>query len=117
MINGPLGDNSPTLPETATFHGVNEEGDILAIDFGKEFVDGVQSGSNAEMAAVYSVVDTLAFNFPQVKRVRFLVEGKPIDTLKGHLDLREPLQPDFSIEKKQEPPTAQPQPAPKRRQP
>jgi spore germination protein GerM len=98
LINGPLGDFSPTLPETATYRTVSVNGDLLTVDFGKEMQDGVQNGSNAEMVAVYSVVNSLTANFPEIKRVLFLVEGKPVETLKGHLDLREPLLPDYSLE-------------------
>jgi spore germination protein GerM len=98
LINGPLGDLTPTLPETAMYRGVTVVSDLLTIDFGKELQDGLAVGSNAEMAAVYSIVNTLALNFPQIKRISFLVEGKPVGTLKGHLDLREPLFPDYSLE-------------------
>ncbi len=115
LINGPLGDLTPTLPETAMYRGVNVAGDLMTLDFGKELQDGVAAGSSAEMAAVYSVVNTIALNFPQVKRVSFLVEGKPVETLKGHLDLREPLLPDFSLEWKGIMPTAGPES--QRRQP
>ncbi len=115
LINGPLGDLTPTLPETTMYRGVRIVGDSLTLDFGKELQDGLAAGSNAEMAAVYSVVNTLAFNFPQLKRVRFLIEGKSVETLKGHLDLREPLVPDFSLEWKGSIPTVDP--ASKRRQP
>lgn len=114
LINGPLGDFSPTLPETATYRSVNMSGDTLTVDFGRELQDGIQSGSSAEMAAVYSVVDSLAINFPEIKQVRFLIEGAPVGTLKGHLDLREPLVPDYSLENTGVAPVAEP--APKRRQ-
>ena len=52
------------------------------------------------MTAVYSIVNTVAVNFPRIKRVRLLLGGKEVATLKGHLDLREPLVPDFDLEKK-----------------
>ncbi|HEX8960779.1 MAG TPA: GerMN domain-containing protein [Geobacteraceae bacterium] len=100
LVNGPVGDMSPTLPPTATVHSVRLEGDTALVDFGKEFTEGLPTGSNAEMMAAYSVIDSLTFNFPRIKRVRFLVEGANIDSL-GHLDLRAPLAPDFTLEKKQ----------------
>jgi spore germination protein GerM len=108
LINGPIGDLSPSLPETTMYHGVSLNGDLLTIDFGRELPDGIISGSAAEMAAVYSVVNSMAVNFTQVKSVRFLVDGKPMDTLKGHIDLREPLSPDYTLEKKEELPTVDP---------
>ena len=100
LINGPVGDMSPTLPPTATFRSVRVEGDTATVDFGKEFSDGLPAGSNAEIMAVYSVIDSLAFNFPGIKKVKFLQEGEAIRTL-GQLDLAAPLTPDFTLEKKQ----------------
>ena len=100
LILGPLGSLSPTLPPGAKVLGVQIKGDLAEIDFGPELLEGIPSGSSAEMVAVYSIVDTVATNFPQIKSVQFLVEGAPPQTLKGHLDLRAPLAPDFDLEKK-----------------
>jgi hypothetical protein len=100
LINGPLDDLSPTLPETSTFHDVSLDGDTLIVNFGQEFLEGVPSGSNAEMMAVYSVVNSMTLNFPQARKVRLLIDGKGVETLKGHLDLREAIEPDFTLEKK-----------------
>lgn len=99
LTNGPIGDHAPTLPPGASVQDVQVEGDTAVIDFGQELVDGLPEGSSAEMTAVYSVVDTVAVNFPEIKRVRFLIDGEPLKDLKGHLDLREPLSPDFALEK------------------
>jgi spore germination protein GerM len=100
LINGPVGDMSPTLPATTTFRSIRIVGETATIDFGKEFSEGLPAGSNAGMAAVYSVIDSLAFNFPQIKQVKFLLEGEKIESL-GDLDLSTPLPPDFTLEKKQ----------------
>jgi hypothetical protein len=40
-----------------------------------------------ELLAVYSLVDTLTQNFPDVRQVRFLIEGREAVTLAGHVDL------------------------------
>lgn len=100
LISGPLGRNAPTLPENTRVLGVHLNGSIAEIDFSRELQEGLPSGSSAEAAAVYSVVDTVSANFPQVKGVQFLIEGQKAESLKGHLDLRSPIVPDFSLEKK-----------------
>jgi spore germination protein GerM len=100
LINGPVGDVAPTLPPVATFHSVRLEGETAIVDCGKELAEGFPAGSSAQMVAVYSVVDSLAFNFPVIKNVRFLLEGESVKTL-GQLDMSAPLSPDFSLEKKQ----------------
>lgn len=99
LANGPLGDLAPTLPTTTVIHNVRVQGDTAYLDFGREFVDGLPEGSSAEMTAVYSITDTIAFNFPAIKKVKFLLDGHDMESLKGHLDLRNPIQPDFSLEK------------------
>lgn len=101
LINGPLGDLAPTLPAATSIHAVQVNGDLAQVDLDEEMIKGLPGGSSAEMTAVYSIVDTIAVNFPGIKRVKFLFNGKEIETLKGHIDLRGPLTPDFSMEKKQ----------------
>ncbi len=99
LVNGPLGDLAPTLPPTTVVRNVRVQGDMAYLDFGREFVDGLPEGSSAEMMAVYSITDTISFNFPTIKKVKFLLEGHDMESLKGHLDLRNPIQPDFRLEK------------------
>lgn len=101
LVSGPIGSSAPTLPANTRVLGVKVTGNLAQIDFGAELKDGTPSGSAAESAAVYSIVDTVASNFPQVKTVQILVEGAPVETLQGHLDLKEPLPPDYSLEEKQ----------------
>lgn len=103
LVVGPLGDLAPTLPHNARVLGAQLKGDVVQVDFSKELVESLPEGSSAEMAAVYSVVDTVAANFPQVKAVQFLVDGVPVKELKGHLDLSAPIAPDFALEKKEAP--------------
>ena len=105
LVSGPLGSLAPTLPANARILGVQVTGEVARIDFGHEFREGIPEGSSAEMAAVYSIVDTVALNFPAIKAVQFLIEGAPVGEL-GHLDLSTPLQPDFSLEKREAPQAA-----------
>jgi hypothetical protein len=98
LVNGPVGDMSPTLPPSTIIEDVRVEGDTATVDFGKELAEGFPAGSNAQIMAVYSVVDSLAGNFPSIKKVRFLLGGERVKTL-GELDLSAPLAPDFSLER------------------
>jgi hypothetical protein len=43
------------------------------------------------MMAVYAIVSVLTTNLSPVARVQILVDGREVDTLTGHVDLREPL--------------------------
>jgi hypothetical protein len=103
LINGPVSDLAPVLPAAGMFNSVKLEGDVARVDFARELLDALPSGSSSEMMAAYAVVNSLALNYPQVRRVQFTLDGAPLETLKGHLDTRSPLIPDFSLEKSAEP--------------
>ena len=61
---------------------VNLSGDITAKHPG---------GSLLEVFTVYTIVNALTVNLPAINRVQILIEGKEVDTLAGHVDLRHPL--------------------------
>jgi spore germination protein GerM len=59
--------------------------------------DPPESGSTAELQRVYSLVDSVALNVPQVNRVVLLWNGTQRITFSGHLDTSRPLVPDRSL--------------------
>jgi spore germination protein GerM len=66
-------------------------------DFSKDLAAAHPSGSNAENATVYAIVDTLAANFKTIKKVFILVDGEERETLNGHITLDRPFLPDFTL--------------------
>ena len=60
-------------------------------DFDEQLAERHPGGTQAEMITIYSVVNTLCANFPQIKRVRFLIGGKEAQTLAGHVDIKQPF--------------------------
>ena len=44
-----------------------------------------------EALTVYTIVSALTANVREITTVQILVDGKQIDTLAGHIDLRQPL--------------------------
>jgi spore germination protein GerM len=98
LIDGPRTELVATLPAATEIREVYLAADGTAyLDFSQGFVDGHPGGSSGEIDTLFSLVDTLAFNFPEVKRVKILVEGEERPTLKGHLDLTRAYLPDMSI--------------------
>jgi hypothetical protein len=87
---------------------VTAEG-LAYVDLSKEAAAGHPGGSLDERLSVYAVVDTLASNFPAVRRVQILIDGKPAQTLAGHMDLSRPLAPDLTLIAE---PAPSPSPAP-----
>lgn len=91
------GSHFGTLPPGTRLRGISISDDGTAsVNFSREFVENFPGGSRWEAIVVYSVVDTLT-QFDSIKRVRFLVEGEPLEDLGGHLDLSEPLSRDTSM--------------------
>ena len=75
---------------------------------GEAFVDlatrsstGHTGGSLDEALTVFAMVDALTVNLPDVSGVQMLVDGKEVDTLAGHIDLRHPLKRSLKWVKKQ----------------
>ena len=66
------------------------------VDFSREFADRHPSGSSAEIATIYAVVDSLAINLKSVRKVCLLVDGEERETLAGHIAISRPIPPDFS---------------------
>ena len=69
---------------------VTERGDAF-IDLSGDIVAKHPGGSLQEIFTVYTLVNALTVNLPAVTRVQILVDGKEVDTLAGHVDLRHPL--------------------------
>jgi hypothetical protein len=59
----------------------------VCVDLSQDLVDNHPGGSAGELATVYSIVNSLTVNFPEIKRVRILIEGEERETLKYHVDL------------------------------
>ena len=49
-------------------------------------------GALDELFTIYAIVDAVTVNLPAIARVQILVDGKEVDTLAGHVDLRHPLE-------------------------
>jgi spore germination protein GerM len=75
---------------------VNSRG-VAYVDLSAEVRPLPGPGSLEELLSVYALVNSVAANFPAVKRVQVLVDDKPVETLGGHVDLARPLTPDMTL--------------------
>lgn len=69
---------------------LTERGDAY-VDLSREAVSAHSGGTLDELLTVYTIVNALTVNLPAVRSVQILVEGKEVQTLAGHVDLRQPL--------------------------
>jgi len=81
------------IPQGATLRALylTDRGDAF-VDLSAEARTMHSGGALDELFTVYSIVNALTTNLPAVARVQILVDGKEVDTLAGHVDLRHPLQ-------------------------
>ena len=102
LIKGPKGKLIPTLPPRTKLLTlqINDAG-VAKVNFSLALSKDHPGGSSAEMMTVYSIVNSLALNFPQIKRVQILIDGKSIETITGHLSLRQPISPKPDLIKRQ----------------
>jgi spore germination protein GerM len=61
------------------------------VDVSGEIVSAHPGGSLNEQLTIYTLVSAVVTNLPAVTGVQILVDGKEVDTLAGHVDLRQPL--------------------------
>lgn len=87
----PLAGNTRVLEVFVTARGV------AYVDLSKEIAEKQVPGASAEMLAVFSLVNSITMNFPAIKRVQILIDGRMTDTLAGHVDLSRPLLPDLTL--------------------
>jgi spore germination protein GerM len=80
------------IPGGTTLKGVfvSERGDAF-VDLSGDVTAKHTGGVLDELFTVYALVDSLTVNLPAVTRVQILIDGKEVDTLAGHVDLRHPL--------------------------
>ena len=50
-----------------------------------------RAARSTRLLTIYTLVNALTANLPAITAVQLLVEGKEVDTLSGHVDLRRPL--------------------------
>ena len=99
LISGPATDLALRgLPRNTRLRQIYVlENGVAYLDFSAELRDGLGGGSSEELLAVYSIVDSVVLNVPEIRRVGILINSKPVDTLNGHMSLRRPLRPDISL--------------------
>ena len=97
LIAGSQGEFAAILPAQVVLNDVSVEGSLVNVDFSQELISAHPGGTQSELLTIYGLADTLAVNFPHLRQMRVLVDGVPVATLKGHVDLRQPISPDFSL--------------------
>lgn len=94
LMKGPEKDGTQTIPSGTRLLKVEVKQGIAYVDFSKELSARHTGGSSAELQTVYSIVNSIVFNFSEIKGVQILIEGNRQATLAGHIDISLPLKGD-----------------------
>ncbi|MGE3510340.1 MAG: GerMN domain-containing protein [Vicinamibacterales bacterium] len=79
------------IPAGTTLRAVFVANGDAYVDLSNEIRTAHPGGSLNESLTVYTLVGAITTNLPAINAVQILVDGKEVDTLAGHLDLRQPL--------------------------
>ncbi len=81
-----------TIPKGATLRGVFiSQRNEAFVDLDPAIKASHPGGSHQELMTVYTIVNALVTNLPNLQEVQILIGGQEVDTLAGHVDLRRPL--------------------------
>jgi spore germination protein GerM len=87
-----------TVPSGSKLRGlyVSDRNEAF-VDLDPAVRDNHPGGSMNELFTVYTIVNALTTNLPEVQSVQLLIDGREVDTLAGHVDLRRPLRKNESL--------------------
>ena len=90
LMKGPKtpGLEPTTIPDGARLLSVEIKDKTAYVNFSSELVEKHVGGSTGEMMTILPIVNSLT-ELPEVEKVQFLVEGKKVKTLAGHITFDE----------------------------
>ncbi|MBW1775858.1 MAG: GerMN domain-containing protein [Deltaproteobacteria bacterium] len=100
LIDGPKAALTPTLPAETKLLALHvTDSGTAYVDFSRVISEKHPGGSLSELLTIFSVVNTLSLNIPEIKAVKILIEGREAKTLAGHIDIRFPFRPNLLMVK------------------
>jgi hypothetical protein len=98
LLDGSKNGNVNTFPAGVALRDVKiDDAGIAYVNFTKSLTKLHPGSSSAEMASINSLTNSLTENVPDIKKVKILVEGKEITSIKGHISTSKAFRPDSGI--------------------
>lgn len=87
-----------TIPKGAALRGifVSDRNEVF-VDLDPAIRTAHPGGTMRELMTVYTIVNAVLTNLPNLEEVQILIGGQEADTLAGHVDLRRPLRKNESL--------------------
>jgi len=87
LFADPVGSQAPVLKDLRLRGVYLDAAGTAYVDLAPPEQRELQASVREELIAIYAMVNTLSQNFEEIKQVRFLVDGKEVQTLAGHVEL------------------------------
>jgi spore germination protein GerM len=98
LIKGPQKGLVKTIPADTRLKAIFITPDgTCYIDLSEAVRKNHPGGSRSELLTLYSMVNSLVLNVPQIERVQILIDGNQAPTLAGHIDLQVPVKADMLL--------------------
>jgi len=98
LLDGSKNGNVNTFPAGVVLRDVKiDDAGIAYVNFNKSLTKLHPGSSSAEMASINSLTISLTENVPEIKKVKILMEGKELTTIKGHISTQKAFLPDPGI--------------------
>ena len=92
LLDGPKTKLVNTFPEKAYLESIKiDDKQTAYVSFDENLIKFHPGGSASEMATIYSLTNTLTRNISGIKGVKLLIGGKEVESIKGHVDTRQPF--------------------------
>jgi len=92
LIDGPRKGHMRTIPAGTTIRALYVTRDGTAyVDISNTIKDSHPGGIKTELFTIYSIVNSLILNIPEIDAVKILIGGRESMTLAGHIDLSFPF--------------------------
>lgn len=85
-----------TIPRETRLINAQVKENILILNFNSKLRENHWGGSTGEIMTIYSIVDTMV-QFPGIDQVQFLLRGKKVESLVGHVNLEAPIGPNYKL--------------------
>ena len=92
LIDGPRKSFVRTIPQGTSLRAFHlAENGTAYVDLSKEVKENHTGGAKSELMTIYSLVNSIVLNMPEIDAVKILIDGQEETTLAGHIDLRYPF--------------------------
>lgn len=74
-----------------------EDAQTVSISFSKNLTKAHPGSGASEMATIYSLTNSITQNISTIKKVKILVEGRELSSIKGHISTLNAFSPDLEL--------------------